>query len=122
MEKLIAVAEWQVTYPHPLRIKKGEAVVLNPEKKEENLEWSGWIWAETNDNASWIPRQSMQVVTKRLGIMTEDYSAQELAVQPGDVVWATRLLNGWVWARKDGQEVEGWIPLNVLLKTGENTH
>ncbi len=116
METLVATGSWEVVYTHPLHLRRGDKIALNPAKKEENPEWAGWIWAEVPGNAGWVPEQSVLRLSDHEAVMTDDYSARELTVRPGDVVQAVRHLNGWVWARKEGTGETGWAPRHIFTQ------
>ncbi|KHF19945.1 hypothetical protein PO81_10530, partial [Vibrio parahaemolyticus] len=45
--------------------------------------------------------------------VSEDYSARELNVKPGDKLESNRELNGWVWCVTEENEA-GWVPRENL--------
>ncbi|MGE8207206.1 SH3 domain-containing protein [Heyndrickxia sp. NPDC080065] len=61
----------------------------------------------------WVPEQIIQKVDKQ-GIITEEYSANELNANENDVVTKFRELNGWGWCQCDGDDELGWIPMENL--------
>jgi hypothetical protein len=47
--------------------------------------------------------------------LLRDYTAAELALEPGDIVAGELVEGGWLWATAaDGQV--GWVPLGCLIK------
>lgn len=121
MSKYRAVASWQSLYPHPLKLKTGDRVLIDWNKVETDIEWQGWVWGKTSDNEGWIPEKLVQLVDTNTyhssGIMIEDYSARELDIQAGETVTGDKIFNGWLWCAKIDSDDYGWLPLKVLTIT-----
>ncbi|MCP3774843.1 SH3 domain-containing protein [Paenibacillus sp. MZ04-78.2] len=100
-------------YPQPIRLSAGERVILR-ELYDGPEGWPNWRYCYTLDRKQegWVPEQ---IIEKRdqEGIIRESYSANELNVDPGDIVNGHRELNQWVWCQREGEEAEwGWVPLD----------
>ena len=97
--------------PDPIVLKKGQPVRTG----EEDRHWGNWIHCETLDGRmkGWVPAQIIQGSSQPARIK-EDYTAVELAADPGETLISEKELNQWVWCRnRRGQE--GWVPLENLM-------
>jgi hypothetical protein len=104
------VAAWEPPDREVLVVRAGDTVAVG----RRDSEWPEFLWCENEHGVgAWVPQQyleSFDVPTTRL---TDDYSATELAVEPGDLVEATRSAGGRRWCiHRDG--TEGWLPEKVL--------
>lgn len=96
---------YQVEYPHPIEVKAGESVQVG----RSDDEYPGWLWCRAADGCEgWMP---LELLSRQEGsaIALQDYSAKELAVQPGDEVEIEEARHGWVLVR-NAQRERGWIP------------
>lgn len=113
METYKIIKEYHTQYEHPIILNVGEKVNLGEEEKEEK--WKGWIWAESEFNKGWIPKQILKIShDKKTAVVLEFYSAKELNVMNGDLVEKIKSLNGWTWAKNLRTQNEGWIPDEVI--------
>lgn len=108
-----AIGTWTTVYPDPIILNPGDTVRLGKEESD-NPDWAGWIWAENATHKGWIPVQIVERLADGNGRVISAYSARELEVQPGDEVEEMERMNGWIWARRVRDGVEGWVPLEVL--------
>ena len=105
--------DYKIQYETPIVLNVGEKVNLGEEEKEEK--WKGWIWAESENNKGWIPKQILEISDdKKTGTVLEFYSAKELSVNKGDLIEKIKSLNGWTWSRNLKTENEGWIPDEIF--------
>ena len=47
-------------------------------------------------------------------IVKENYSAKELNVNEGEKVMKIKELDGWIWVKRELNNDEGWLPLEIL--------
>jgi hypothetical protein len=106
-----AIKAWAVTYPDPIRGAAGDRLALG--RRDE--EYPGWVWATAVDGrAGWVPESWLRV-ERDVSVLLRDYTAAELALEPGDIVAGELVEGGWLWATAaDGQV--GWVPLGCLIK------
>ena len=73
---------------------------------------------ETSDNRGWVPEQILNVThttdKHSKATVLENYSAEELNADPGELVIGDKIINGWLWCRKEGTEESGWLPIDNL--------
>lgn len=103
---------YKAVYTNPIVLNKGDKVTLG--REEESEKWKGWIWAETDDNKGWIPKQIVDSAGESKGIITAFYTAKELNAEAGDEVEIIKELNGWAWVKNISSHSEGWLPLEIL--------
>jgi SH3-like domain-containing protein len=78
------------------------------------LALSGRRWCRAADGrAGWLPFELLSGEGS-LAIVLRDYSARELAVQPGDEVEVEDVRHGWALVRNDQGE-RGWIPKSHIV-------
>lgn len=106
--KLQIIKSYKTIFTNPIILSKGDEVKLGKEETKE--EWLGWIWCETKNKSGWIPKQIIQTEDYKNGVITEYYSAKELDVNEGDIVFLIREQNGWLWVKHSRTNEEGWIP------------
>ena len=118
MNKYIVTKKWSVVYTDPLSLTAGQEVLIDNNRKEENPDWKGWVWCETSDNRGWVPERILNVTDTAdkhsQATVLENYSAAEHNADPGDTVNGEKIINGWLWCRKEGTEELGWLPLDNL--------
>jgi SH3-like domain-containing protein len=97
--------EHKVEYENPIQVKAGESVEVG----REDDTYPGWFWCRAADGREgWVPRELLSQ-DGLLPTVTQDYSAKELAVRPGDDVQIEGIRHDWVLVRNAQGEV-GWIP------------
>lgn len=98
---------------HPIKLLKGELVEC-VEASDENGEWAGWIYCKGEAKEGWVPRQIIKQQGKT-GLILENYDATEFDLRVGEVIVADKILNGWIYGTKKGDEgLKAWAPLNHL--------
>lgn len=113
MNKYQVITSRKSDYPNPISVSKGQMVKCL-KKSDEDSEWSGWIYCESDHNKGWIPEQIIDLKGK-MGIILEDYSAKEFYLEVDDILIEIKELNGWIWCFKSGHEDEkAWAPLDHL--------
>lgn len=121
MRKYIITKKWIESYENPIILKNGDRVSVDLSVKDLDVDWANWGWCTSSAQMTgWVPTQ----ILKRLSnnpdntqdaIVAEDYSAYELSVDKGDIVFGNRILNNWLWCRKQNLEQEGWVPRKKYL-------
>jgi hypothetical protein len=103
------VKEHQGISLSPLSGQKGER--LGWERRES--EWPGWLWCtHSSGRCGWVPESWLELADET-AVLLRDYSATELSVAPGQVLFASLFESGWAWATNEDGE-EGWVPLDNL--------
>jgi SH3-like domain-containing protein len=101
--------EYKVQYPNPIQVRAGESVQV----EREDDDYPGWFWCRAADGREgWMPCELLSrqgAVARAL----QDYSAKELAVQPGDEVEVEEVRHAWVLVR-NAKDERGWIPKSHL--------
>lgn len=119
IERYIVACQWVESYEDPIKLKKGEEVIIDL-AIETDPEWKGWVWCiAKNGRVGWVPTQILNVGKvlsdkQQIATVSEDYSAYELSVAQGEVVIGSKCLNGWLWCRKENSTEEGWVPIKCL--------
>jgi len=118
MRNYLAIKDWTTTFNYPIIVSKGDKILIDLLKKEDNPDWQGWFWCTFREAEGWIPEQIVDVIESNTisagAVVIESYSAQELNVKTGENVLGEKILNGWLWCKKEGEETYGWLPLSVL--------
>ena len=97
--------EYKVEYPNPIQVAAGDKVSVG----REDDEYPGWKWCHAADGrAGWIPVELLSGEGAD-AVVTQDYSAQELAVRPGEEVEVEDARPDWLLVR-NSQGERGWIP------------
>ncbi len=98
-------SEYTVEYSDPLRVARGEAVTVG----REDDEFPGWKWCRASDNREgWVPVELLSNQGPE-ATLVQDYSAQELSVQPGEEVVVEDARHSWLLVR-NRSGARGWIP------------
>ncbi|MED5016591.1 SH3 domain-containing protein [Paenibacillus chibensis] len=108
------ITSHRTNYPKPIQLTQGQTVLLG--RMDDDPEgWKNWRYCYTIDRTmeGWVPEQIIQKNGAE-GIITEDYCANELNVNEGDIVELFRELNDWGWCRRNEEEEMGWIPMRNL--------
>ena len=117
MRKYIVIEKWSESYENPIVLKNGDRVSIDLSVKEPDVEWANWVWCTSvTQMTGWVPIQILTILANnpdntQEAVVTEDYSAYELSVEEGDIVFGDKILNGWLWCRKEYSEQNGWIPV-----------
>src|SRR5437762_1316843 len=93
--KVRVMKEYCVEYRNPIRMAAGTRVRVG----REDAEFTGWKWCEASDGrAGWVPMELLSEDGAEATII-EDYSAQELAVLPGEEVTVDSARHEWLLVR-----------------------
>jgi SH3-like domain-containing protein len=104
-KQFIATSDFEIHYPHPLIVRKGDQVKIG----RKDSTWPEWWWVTNAEGISGWIHQSFLKMDAEIAIVTSDYTAAELSLKKGDLLESDRELGGWHWCRKnDG--AEGWVP------------
>ena len=101
--------EYRAEYRDPIRVTAGERVSVG---REDN-EFPGWRWCKASDGREgWVP---VELLSNEGGkaVVSEDYSARELAVRPGEEVLIEDARHDWLLVR-NAQGERGWIPASHI--------
>src|SRR5207245_4208060 len=97
--------EHRIEYPDPLRVAAGERVNVG----HEDAEFPGWKWCKASDGREgWVPVELLSNKGAEATVL-QNYSAHELAVQPGEEVIVEESRHEWLLVRNALGEC-GWIP------------
>jgi haloalkane dehalogenase len=97
--------EYKVEYQNPIQVKAGDRVEVG----REDRTYPGWFWCRAADGCEgWVPRELLSREGSVANV-TQDYSAKELAVKPGEDVQIEDVRHGWMLVRNALGQV-GWIP------------
>jgi len=102
--------EYKVEYQNPIQVEAGETVEVG----RADDDYPGWLWCRAADGREgWTPLELLSG-ERPLAIVLRDYSARELAVQPGDEVEIEEVRHGWALVR-NAQGDRGWIPKSNIV-------
>jgi SH3-like domain-containing protein len=97
--------EHRVEYSDPIQIASGERVSVG----HEDDEFPGWKWCKASDGREgWVPVELLSSEGSA-ALVLEDYSARELAVQPGEEVAIENARHNWLLVRNARGERD-WVP------------
>jgi SH3-like domain-containing protein len=103
--KFRAFSDFDVHYPRPLEVSKGDRVLVG----RRDSEWPQWLWVtDASGVSAWVHESVLEIAGEQ-AVLREDFSARELSVKKDEVLESMRLLGGWHWCRKASGEM-GWIP------------
>lgn len=119
MNRYKVITEWRNNFPEPVILNAGDTVVIAGGKVETDPDWRGWIWCLVGTTGCWIPEQFIVYKpvppgNKPTVVLTRNYCSLELDINPGEIVLAEYMLNGWIWGRVQNTEVTGWVPVRCL--------
>lgn len=98
------IREYKVEYPDPIQVGRGETVTVG----REDEEFPGWKWCKAADGREgWVPVELLSNEGTEAIVMTE-YSARELAVQPGEKVIVEEERHDWLLVRNSRGD-RGWL-------------
>lgn len=110
----LVVTAHQSEYPDPISFSKGALLEIG-DKYQGPEDWQNWYFCSTETHpGGWVPIQVFETIQDGKGIALEDYCARELDVIPGDTLYGTRMLNGWLWSQRQDENDSGWVPLANL--------
>ena len=96
----------------PFVLTKGEMVAF----ERRRTVWEGWLWcSKTTGESGWVP-ESWVKLRGDICVVQRDYSALELAVQPGEMLDAILTESGWLLA-VSSTGTAGWVPLECVELT-----
>jgi uncharacterized protein YgiM (DUF1202 family) len=102
------IAAYQAPFPDPIRVKQGDIVTIDFQKKT-NI--SGWIWCTHESGKSgWVPESYIEVQGST-GRMNCDYDAIELTVHVGNILTVHKEESNFYWVT-DQSDNQGWIPVS----------
>lgn len=116
--KYLVVEKWEKSYPDPIVLHKDDKVTVDTSITDP--EWPDWVWCIAPDNKEgWVPVQILEkpvhVSSSRYEtVVFEDYSANELTVEKGEILIGDKVLNGWLWCWKKNNDTKGWVPLKNM--------
>jgi SH3-like domain-containing protein len=103
--KAVITQKYKVQYPDPIQVKAGESV----EVARADEDSPGWYWCRAADGREgWMPWELLSS-QRSPAVVLQDYSAKELAVQPGDEVEVQEVRHDWVLVKNAEGEL-GWVP------------
>ena len=101
--------EYKPQYPDPLNVKAGAKVKVGG----EDSEFPGWKWCKATDGREgWVPIELLSENGLEATVI-QDYSARELAVEPGEEVTIEDSRHNWLLVRNANGE-RGWIPASHI--------
>lgn len=120
-EIYLVTQDWTIMYTDPIILEKGQKVIIDNSKIENDPEWKNWVWCISENNSGWGPVQILSNgdnvdSLKTEAIVLENYSAKELNVTKGEKVKGNKIVNGWLWCAKIDNEDFGWLPMKNLSK------
>lgn len=115
-----AAPRWRVirahtsAYPEPITFAKGAPLTVG-KRYAGPEDWEDWWFCQTPGQAGgWVPAQVIERRADGSARAREAYTARELDVREGEMLSGSRCINGWLWARRDGADATGWVPLSNL--------
>jgi len=109
--KVRVLKAWTASYENPLRLAKGDRLMLTGKKED----WDGhiWVWARSMaGREGWIP-ETLTLPSEDKFHASRDYTAQELTCTEGDILNVTDQTHGWSFCQSDDRR-EGWVPNDHL--------
>ena len=101
---------WERHYPDPIAVRAGDPLVLDG--RADNWDGHRWLWAQNAaGKEGWVP--DAIVSGDEPWFATQDYSAIELTVKPGQQLSGFMTMHGWAWCQ-DEDLARGWVPLSHL--------
>jgi uncharacterized protein YgiM (DUF1202 family) len=101
--------EYRVQYGTPVQVAAGEKVSVG----RADDEYPGWKWCKaSNGREGWIPAELLSQEGGE-AIVLQEYSSQELAVEPGEEVEVEDERRGWLLVR-NARGQRGWIPASSV--------
>jgi SH3-like domain-containing protein len=100
------------TYPNPISFKAGDQLLIGV----SDSEYPSWVRVTThNGNEGWAPEYYIEKLpNSEKGIAIKDYSAFELEVHFGELLFLLHEISGWSYVRNENSLV-GWVPSKILM-------
>lgn len=113
-KEYIVIKAYENSNTDPIVLNKGDVVQLG-EKSKTDGPWPNWVYCISNRSgkAGWTPIQVLQI-GKETGVAITEYTAKEMTVDIGDVLYGDKELNGWLWCLRKTDREEGWVPKDCL--------
>ncbi len=113
-KKYLVTQDHTSEYPEPITFVKGAPLTVG-EKYEGPEDWDDWLFCDTpGQKGGWVPAQIIEIINGKAARASEDYTARELNVKEGDLLFGSKTLNGWVWCKNLCSGESGWVPLANL--------
>ena len=94
----------------PPTVRKGDRVRLG----HRHERWTEYAWCtDASGSSGWVPFNVLDAREGSEATAVQDYSAQELDIQPGDRLRLMWKAGGWWWCEnRDGDR--GWVPTECV--------
>jgi hypothetical protein len=101
------IIDYQAPFPDPIRVRAGEDVSIDPDKKTDI---PGWIWCTSRAGKNgWVP----EIYVDRQGnngSMRCNYDAVELTIHVGDILTVHKMESAF-YRVTDRNGRQGWVPM-----------
>lgn len=106
-------------FPEPITFDKGTLLTIG-EQYGGKVGWENWFFCSVpGQEPGWVPGQVIEFLGGSAGRALADYTARELNVEQGEVLFGKRALNGWLWCEKADDTEPGWVPLENLERIND---
>jgi hypothetical protein len=103
--KARVVKDYEASDPNPLVMKAREELWVGG----RDTTWPAFVRCRNGEgNEGWVPERYLER-NGEIGVARVDYSAVELTVSSGEILFLEQEVGGWFWARMEAGE-RGWIP------------
>jgi uncharacterized protein YgiM (DUF1202 family) len=103
---LRVIADYQAPYPNPVRVKAGDEITLDRDKKTDI---PGWVWGTDRAGVGgWVPESYIEPHGEA-DVIRCDYDAIELTIHVGDILTFHKAESGFYWV-SDQTGRQGWVP------------
>lgn len=112
MQKFIVTKGHLSNYPDPIVLKKDQEVLYG----KEDTQFPNWIFCKSlaTNKEGWVPKQILTPPNNEgISKVSRDYSAHELTISPGEVLFGLEHLNDWTYCKTEKGEL-GWLPTSCL--------
>jgi len=108
--------DYEASDPNPLVIKAGEKLWVG----DTDTTWPAFVRCRNAAaNEGWVPDIYLNSDGND-GVALVDYSAVELTVSSGEIIFLEEEVGGWYWARTE-TGARGWIPAEHVSKPKPET-
>jgi uncharacterized protein YgiM (DUF1202 family) len=105
------ITNYQAPFPDPIRVKAGEAVMIDPGKKTGI---AGWVWCTNlTGKSGWVPEAYLERQGDA-GRVYCDYDAIELTVHAGEILTVHKMESDFYWVT-DRNGRQGWVPVTHVM-------
>jgi hypothetical protein len=102
------IADYQAPLPDPIRVKAGDVVSIDHEKKTDI---PGWVWCTSRPGKSgWVPAVYLDR-RDNIGRLRCDYDAIELTIRVGELLTVHKMESSFYWVT-DRNGRQGWVPMD----------